>query len=261
MKTRCPECQTVFRVTPEQLKARAGKVRCGQCRTVFNAPECLISPPDAQVIEAARTVRPSVPEMAEKPHDPARMPGEDAPLEIPGYGRWAEDVMAPEINIHAEKPMLWPFFLATAALMLTLAGQILFHFRGELAISTPALRPALEAFSLALGHPLPLPRHVEWVSIETSDLQIDPARNPLLVLNATLRNKASYGQAHPSLELSLTDTQNAVIARRTFGPKDYLPEPMASTGVFHAYSDTPVRLWIEAEGLKATGYRLLAFYP
>lgn len=42
MKSRCPNCQTVFRVTPEQLKARAGKVRCGQCQTVFNALDSLL---------------------------------------------------------------------------------------------------------------------------------------------------------------------------------------------------------------------------
>ncbi|MEI7432495.1 MAG: zinc-ribbon domain-containing protein, partial [Betaproteobacteria bacterium] len=42
MKTRCPNCQTTFRVTPEQLKARAGKVRCGQCQTVFNALDSLL---------------------------------------------------------------------------------------------------------------------------------------------------------------------------------------------------------------------------
>ena len=42
--TRCPqpECQTTFRVTPEQLKARGGKVRCGQCQHVFNALEHLL---------------------------------------------------------------------------------------------------------------------------------------------------------------------------------------------------------------------------
>ncbi|WP_200385516.1 zinc-ribbon domain-containing protein, partial [Rhodocyclus tenuis] len=42
MKTRCPACATTFRVTPEQLKARAGKVRCGQCDSVFNALDTLI---------------------------------------------------------------------------------------------------------------------------------------------------------------------------------------------------------------------------
>jgi len=37
MRTRCPECATVFRVTSEQLRRKAGKVRCGHCQAVFNA--------------------------------------------------------------------------------------------------------------------------------------------------------------------------------------------------------------------------------
>jgi predicted Zn finger-like uncharacterized protein len=37
MRTRCPGCNTVFRVTSEQLRAKMGKVRCGQCQFVFNA--------------------------------------------------------------------------------------------------------------------------------------------------------------------------------------------------------------------------------
>src|ERR1035437_4029133 len=42
METRCPGCQTIFRVTSVQLKARAGKVRCGECQEVFNALDSLI---------------------------------------------------------------------------------------------------------------------------------------------------------------------------------------------------------------------------
>ena len=42
MRNRCPECGTVFRVTSEQLRLKAGKVRCGQCRTVFNAFDQLL---------------------------------------------------------------------------------------------------------------------------------------------------------------------------------------------------------------------------
>ena len=49
--TRCPACQTAFRVKPEQLRARQGKVRCGKCQTVFNALDSLAyradSPPPA----------------------------------------------------------------------------------------------------------------------------------------------------------------------------------------------------------------------
>jgi predicted Zn finger-like uncharacterized protein len=37
MRTRCPECGTIFRVTSEQLRRKAGKVRCGHCQAIFNA--------------------------------------------------------------------------------------------------------------------------------------------------------------------------------------------------------------------------------
>lgn len=37
MLTRCPACQTAFRLGPEQLHARRGEVRCGHCFHPFNA--------------------------------------------------------------------------------------------------------------------------------------------------------------------------------------------------------------------------------
>jgi predicted Zn finger-like uncharacterized protein len=41
MQTRCPHCQTRFRVTTEQLKLRQGQVRCGACHAVFDALDSL----------------------------------------------------------------------------------------------------------------------------------------------------------------------------------------------------------------------------
>jgi len=35
--TRCPQCQTSFRVTDEQLRMADGAVRCGSCLTIFQA--------------------------------------------------------------------------------------------------------------------------------------------------------------------------------------------------------------------------------
>ena len=42
MHTRCPQCQTIFHVTPAQLEARAGLVRCGICASAFQADQNLI---------------------------------------------------------------------------------------------------------------------------------------------------------------------------------------------------------------------------
>lgn len=43
MYTRCPHCDTVYRVTPQQLQASSGQVRCGRCRTQFDAFSTLTS--------------------------------------------------------------------------------------------------------------------------------------------------------------------------------------------------------------------------
>src|SRR5690606_41227460 len=35
--TRCPDCETTFRITAEALRKADGQVRCGRCARVFNA--------------------------------------------------------------------------------------------------------------------------------------------------------------------------------------------------------------------------------
>jgi predicted Zn finger-like uncharacterized protein len=52
--TRCPECDTTFRVTDDTLKKASGQVRCGRCASVFNAYAELHDP-------AARTFEPVPP--------------------------------------------------------------------------------------------------------------------------------------------------------------------------------------------------------
>lgn len=310
MKTRCSNCQTTFRVTPDQLKARAGKVRCGQCQAVFNALDNLLEEadgaaqsafpkaPGAALPRASAFARKDVDVLLDPTLPPpdavddVLLPTDDRPgqpfdegapalseadaqelgkatglilpretTEIPGYSKWAEGVMTAPASQPVEKTARWPFVFVALLLGIALAGQLVFRFRSEIAITAPSLRPMLEALCQVLDADIPLPRHVDLVSIETSDLQTDPSRGNLLVLNATLRNRASYGQAYPSLELSLTDTQDAAVARRVIPPSEYLSEKTPADQPFAANADVPVHLWIEAKDISAAGYRLYVFYP
>ena len=52
MFTRCPSCQTVFRVRPELLRVAHGQVRCGRCDAVFNALDSLAERPDEWIVPA-----------------------------------------------------------------------------------------------------------------------------------------------------------------------------------------------------------------
>jgi predicted Zn finger-like uncharacterized protein len=42
--TRCPACDTMFKVVPDQLRISEGWVRCGQCGEIFNASQHLVAP-------------------------------------------------------------------------------------------------------------------------------------------------------------------------------------------------------------------------
>ena len=97
MRSRCPECGTVFRVTSEQLRLKAGKVRCGQCRTVFNAFDQLLVGAGGQ--DNPPTIMP-MPSIAPLPDPPkaARSAGAIAPATAPA--RTAEPIAPPP----AEEP-------------------------------------------------------------------------------------------------------------------------------------------------------------
>ena len=44
--TRCPACETMFKVVPDQLRISEGWVRCGQCGEVFDASQNLLANPN-----------------------------------------------------------------------------------------------------------------------------------------------------------------------------------------------------------------------
>ena len=58
--TRCPSCQTLFKVVPDQLRISEGWVRCGQCDEIFDAALHLLQAPPAPQLPS--TQQPELPE-------------------------------------------------------------------------------------------------------------------------------------------------------------------------------------------------------
>lgn len=58
LATRCPHCQTTFRVANDQLKLHAGLVRCGSCRQTFNGVEHLVPAAGSQSAVRAQAAPP-----------------------------------------------------------------------------------------------------------------------------------------------------------------------------------------------------------
>jgi len=56
LATRCPFCETVFRLQPEQLTLRRGLVRCGHCKEVFDASSSLFDVSGGVSVDKAKQV-------------------------------------------------------------------------------------------------------------------------------------------------------------------------------------------------------------
>lgn len=301
MITHCPSCHTHFRVHAEQLAARAGQVRCGRCSRVFDALEHLVeesAPARASSATEEPAPVPAISAAAEPGFEPAPAPkhGADAhePAPAEDAGLRAETARAgAEVSataapapartagtetgtasgasafdfgpIAAAGPAVqarrWPWLLGALLLLLALIAQAAYFYRSALVVLFPEAKPYAAALCATLGCELPLPRRIELLSIEASDLQADTANPNIMVLSATLKNRAIFDQQLPLLELTLTDAQDQPVVRRVLAPQDYIGKAVKIQAGFAATTETAIKVFIEGSQVKATGYRLYLFYP
>ena len=88
-----------------------------------------------------------------------------------------------------------------------------------------------------------------------------PRTGGLLILTATIRNRAPTRSAYPHLELTLTDTQDQVVVRRALRPADYVSGTADPAAGIAATGRSPVKLFIDASATSQAGYRLYLFFP
>jgi hypothetical protein len=157
--------------------------------------------------------------------------------------------------------MVWPWMVGNLLLLIVLLAQAVYFFRIELAARQPGLKNALISYCRLLQCTVPLPQKADLMSIESSDLEADPAQPSVIVLSALLRNHAPYAQAYPDLELTLTDAQDKAMARRTFRSAEYLKSDEDEKQGLAASRELSVKLNLDTSDLKPSGYRLFLFYP
>jgi predicted Zn finger-like uncharacterized protein len=271
MYTRCPSCQTHFRVSREQLQASSGQVRCGRCQSVFDAFATLSAqPPTARTRGASESAPAPVadtpaPAAASAPPParadegtpqigPAAFPAHDEILTLPddlfGSG------VAPQ-----ETGRRWPWAVGGLLLLVLLCAQGLFFFGTDLAASVPGLRPALMQGCEWLGCRVALARIPDQLFIEASDMQVlNPARAGEVLLTATIRNRAAATQELPLLEVTLTDAFNQTAARKVFYPAQYLDKTQGELSGVAPNQEILVKFYLDTGDIKPTGYRLYLFF-
>lgn len=224
MYTRCPECQTAFRITVAQLTARDGLVRCGRCDSVFRADLHLFAPPEATV-EITRSRRSGKRTRAEQtgPTVATQTQGTETPIPV-----------VSDLSLFISRPPWWQavlWFTLTFALATLLFGQFVYFYRNELA-QLPAIRPVLARVCTVLHCELaPLTADTVPELLQTS-IASHPRYANSLRIRATLVNRAETSQPLPLMQVSLTDSDGNLLARRTFKPREYLElgDPAAPLG-------------------------------
>lgn len=149
--------------------------------------------------------------------------------------------------------------LALAGLSLMLAAllalQVVLHFRNAIAALHPPLREPLKALCGVAGCEVKAWKRIEALSIDATSL--NPIGSGGYKLNLALRNKTGVDVAAPSIELSLTDTNGAPMARRVLGPEAMSP---VLTQV-NAESEQALSLVFSTGGQRISGYSVNIFYP
>jgi predicted Zn finger-like uncharacterized protein len=281
MYTRCPTCQTHFRVSREQLQASSGQVRCGRCQAVFDAFATLSAQPPA----AARTRGASVQPEPGTSTAGAQLPGAAAPPTAGAWGNTAETLPEERFGVPSsgsqphdeiltlpddlfgsgmpvpESGRKWPWVLGSVMFLVLLGVQTLFFFGSDLAGSWPGLRPVLAQGCDWLGCRIALARVPDQLFIEASDMQVlNPANASQVLLTATLRNRAAVPQELPLLEVTLTDAMNQTASRKVFYPAEYLDKTTEQPVSVGPNQEIMVKLYLDTADIKPTGYRLYLFF-
>jgi predicted Zn finger-like uncharacterized protein len=210
MYTRCPKCHTTFAVTNDQLEARGGIVRCGKCHHVFRADQYLMkSIPKTRPKETKPVDIPATPAKS-KPKEKNAKPGRPLPtLDELLWGKKRSRI----------KPFFWG--LGNVMVLVMLATQITYFSSTELG-RNPDLRPYVQAVCERLGCNIQPQIDAGLIELTKTRVSPHPKYANALRLRATLINRASFSQAYPLMEISLSNRNGALLGRRAYRPEEYL---------------------------------------
>jgi predicted Zn finger-like uncharacterized protein len=286
----------MFRVVPDQLRVSEGWVRCGRCAQVFNAVDRMVDAdefgaPPASAHEgavspqprsaAARPLASTATHARATPPVPAPAPAAAPPAQtaltpqdstLPPDGlidsgtapAAADDAaQAPSFVRDAERAAHWrsapvramlsvaAFFAAVALLL-----QVVIEYRDLVAARWPTLRPALEQLCRLSGCRVESARDIEGLAVESSGLVRLESSN-LYRLTVVLRNRAAMELALPAIDLSLTDLQGRLIARRAIAAGDL----GVNARTIAPAAELALAATLSINDRAVSGYTIELFYP
>ena len=228
--TQCPECETRFQVSLDQLNKAQGLVRCGACMHVFAADQYLETAPDAEPGPAIEKTakRKSIPEM------PLQLQVAEKPDSTLPYLAWS---------------------LMTVLAVITLALQLLWFERDQLSRHPQLLSlysQACEHIDCRLSPRQDLPR----ISSHHVIVRDHPKYLGALSIDLLIENEAPFEQPFPALQLIFSSFSGEPKAARTFQPTDYLGGDFDDIDMMPSGKRVRLHLEILEPGILAPNYTL-----
>jgi len=247
--TLCPHCGARFKITKDQLAAHHGMVRCGQCMEAFDTRPNFV--PDQLDLQLELPISDG---SVTPPYSKMTVL---QPMTLAEQVAIIRDDEAREFQPRARS---WPWGIGAFVLLIALFAQAAYYLRVDLAARLPSTKPALAVYCQILNCSIPLPQHADLITIESSELEADPVKAGQINLHVLLRNRAPYAQSFPNLELTLNDSQDQPLARRSFRPADYLLMASSETSGMQPKSELAIKIHLDTAELKPMGYRLALLY-
>jgi predicted Zn finger-like uncharacterized protein len=259
MFTQCPECLTVYALTPETLAKGQGSVRCSHCSAVFDALRTLTESLPGRVTRLeAHAATPELPKLDMPVMRPVVDTVEASPIDDLFAAQPAPVPMTPmpeftrtKLTIHGSPK--WPWRVGVALLIPLLLLQVGYAERYDL-LRNGFARPWLERACMSFGCTLPLLHDADGLILLSRDVRPHPSVTNALIISATLRNNADHTQAFPTVEITLTDLNEHRIAMRRFRPQEYVGDARTIRSGIASGTSTALVFEVADPGKSAVAY-------
>ncbi len=219
MQTRCPACNTLFKVSKPQLLTANGQVRCGHCGHIFNGYDNLQSSSNTHLS--------------------------------------SEAIKHMLLGKPSSTPKDLAFWLTgiTLALLLLLA-QLAYLQRDSLA-QIPSLSAMITtACANIQGCELSAQRDLSRLQLVSRNVYSHPNINGALMVNAIITNTADFEQPYPVLLVSMSNVRGKVVGERYFRPDEYLGNTEDTEGKMPIGKHISVSLEVMDPGQNALAFEL-----
>jgi len=207
------------------------------------APEPLLPPADDQDVVLAPGLAAAASTAADAA-PPAAAPVPSFLKRAEGQARWQR------------RPVRLALALGISLLALGLTAQVLWHFRDAAAAIYPQALPQLRAACAQLGCEIKPWKRIDAISVESSALTLAASGNHYK-LSLSLRNKSGWELALPWVDLTLTDANGAIVARRALSPAEFnLGKNSLAAG-----AEQGLQLVLSTGKQRVTGYTVEIFHP